>query len=144
MCHISGPLSSLSNWQRERVREGGNGEREGGKGGRQGPKSGDKTMYTACTCCPKYNKKGFALNDSEQRLNIYWGERFMYDTSMNSLLWPHYIMIQYLVLSLKNMCEILPLEVFQKPNDWTTAPQKSTYIFCIMYAQQLTSPFYTF
>lgn len=66
MCHISGPLSSLSNWQRVSERE---------KGGKQKCRSEDKTVYTACTCCLKNNRKGFALNDSEQRLNIYGGER---------------------------------------------------------------------
>lgn len=48
-------------------------ERDGGKErekGRDG-EVGDKTVYTTCTCCPKNNRKGFALNDSEQRLNIY-------------------------------------------------------------------------
>lgn len=75
MCHISGPLSSLSNCQRvkererERERESKQKERERGK--REGWRCGDKTMYTACTCCLKNNRKGFALNDSEQRLNIY-------------------------------------------------------------------------
>ena len=66
-------------------------ERERGKGGRQGLRSGDKTMYTACTCCLKNNRKGFALNDSEERWNIYWGETFMYALSMNSLLCGHII-----------------------------------------------------
>lgn len=66
-------------------------ERERGKGGRQELRSGDKTVYTACTCCPKNNRKGFALNDSEQRWNIYWGETFMYALSMNSLLCGHII-----------------------------------------------------
>lgn len=79
--------------------------------GRLRPRSRDKTMYTLS----KNNRKGFALNDLEQKLNIYSGERFMYDTSMNSLLWPHYIMFQCLVFNLEK-CEILALEVFLKPN----------------------------
>lgn len=71
---------------------------------------GDKTVYTTCTCCPKNNRKGFALNDSEQRLNIYWGERFMYAT------WTHccvatlqYIMFHYLVLNRK-VFTLLPFD----------------------------------
>lgn len=31
----------------------------------------EKPVYSACTCCPKNNRKGFALNDSELTLNIY-------------------------------------------------------------------------
>lgn len=105
------------------LKEGGN-RKVGGCGQKVGIKC-------ACTCCPKNNRKDFALNDSEQSWNIYWGERFMSDTYMNSLLWPHYIMIQYLVFNVKKCERFFLYKYFKSQILWTSTPNGLHYVWAV-------------